>query len=89
MSNKNIKKNEIMNKFKIHEKDCGSTEVQIALLSDDINILISHFKKHKKDLHSKIGLLKKVNKRKNLLKYLKLKNIDKYLNLIKELGIRK
>ncbi len=79
----------IINKFKNHEKDTGSTEVQIALLTERINYLTGHFKLHKKDFHSRRGLLKLVNQRRKLLKYLKQKDADKYKNILKELNLRK
>ena len=82
-------KKEIIDQFKTSEKDTGSTEVQIALLSNRINYLTDHFKVHKKDHHSRRGLLKLVGQRRRLLNYLKKKNVDKYRIVIKELGIRK
>lgn len=82
-------KTEIIGKFSKHEKDTGSPEVQIALLSSRITYLTEHFKVHKKDHHSRRGLLKLVGQRRRLLNYLKSKNIDKYREVIKELGIRK
>jgi small subunit ribosomal protein S15 len=82
-------KNEIINQYKIHEKDTGSSEVQIALLSDRINHLTEHFKVHKKDFHSRRGLLKMVGHRRRLLNYLKNKDLEKYRNIIKSLGIRR
>ena len=72
-----------------HEKDVGSTEVQIGLLTDKIAKLSEHFKKFKKDKHSTIGLTKSVNKRKKLLAYLKKKNTESYQNVIKKLNLRK
>lgn len=78
-----------INKIKINEKDVGSTAVQIAVLSYDISIITEHLNKFKKDLHSKIGLIKKVNQRKKLLRYLKNKDKNKYFFVIKELNIRK
>ncbi|MGW8160864.1 MAG: 30S ribosomal protein S15 [Desulfobulbales bacterium] len=83
------KKHEIIEKFKTHDKDTGSSEVQIALLSDRISYLTEHFKVHKKDHHSRRGLLKLVGQRRRLLQYLKQKDISKYRALIQELGIRK
>jgi small subunit ribosomal protein S15 len=83
------KKKEIIEKFKTHDTDTGSSEVQIALLSERITYLTDHFQTHKKDHHSRRGLLKLVGQRRSLLNYLKSKNIDRYRNLIKELGIRK
>lgn len=82
-------KSKIVNKFKTHEKDSGSPEVQIALLTKRINELNMHFKTHKKDFHSRRGLLKLVGRRKRLLEYLKRKDYDRYKKLIKELSLRK
>lgn len=82
-------KKEIINRFKINEKDTGSSEVQIALLSNRIQYLTDHFKVHKKDHHSRRGLLKLVGQRRRLLNYLKKKDAEKYLSIIKELGIRR
>ncbi len=83
------KKAEIIEKFKRGEKDTGSPEVQIALLTERINYLTEHMKKHKKDHHSKLGLLKLVSKRRRLLAYLRRKDFERYRKLIKELGLRK
>ena len=82
------KKAEVIAKYKKHDKDSGSPEVQIALLSERISHLTDHFKVHKKDHHSRRGLLKMVGQRKRLLNYLKAKDIEGYRALIKELGIR-
>jgi small subunit ribosomal protein S15 len=82
-------KKEIIEKFKMHGKDTGSSEVQIALLSNRINYLTEHFKIHKKDHHSRRGLLKLVGQRRKLLNYLKKSNLQRYQQIIKELGIRK
>ena len=71
------------------EKNTGSTEVQVAILTKKINSLTEHFKKNKKDHHSKRGLLGMINNRRKLLKYLKNKNEQKYTDLIKKLGLRK
>lgn len=84
-----VKKNEIIEKFKTHESDTGSSEVQIALLTDRIQYLTEHFKTHKKDHHSRQGLLKLVGQRRSLLDYLKKKDVAKYRTLIGQLGIRK
>jgi small subunit ribosomal protein S15 len=81
-------KSEIISKYKKHDGDSGSPEVQIALLSQRISHLTEHFKVHKKDHHSRRGLLKMVGQRKRLLNYLKAKDIEGYRALIKELGIR-
>lgn len=82
-------KKEIIERFKIHGKDTGSPEVQIALLSNRIAYLTEHFKIHKKDHHSRRGLLKLVGQRRKLLNYLKKQDIKRYQQIIKELGIRK
>lgn len=82
-------KKEIVDQFKVHDKDTGSPEVQIALLNNRITYLTEHFKTHKKDHHSRRGLLKIVGKRRRLLNYLKKRDLDKYLVVIKRLGIRK
>ncbi|HOP46471.1 MAG TPA: 30S ribosomal protein S15 [Desulfobacteraceae bacterium] len=82
-------KKEIINRFKINEKDTGSSEVQIALLSNRIQYLTDHFKVHKKDHHSRRGLLKLVGQRRRLLNYLKKKDAEKYMSVIKDLGIRR
>lgn len=84
-----VKKNEIIEKFKIHPTDTGSSEVQIALLTDRIQYLTEHFKAHKKDHHSRQGLLKLVGQRRSLLDYLKKKDVNKYRTMLKELGLRK
>ena len=84
-----VKKNEIIEKFKTHGSDTGSSEVQIALITDRIQYLTEHFQTHKKDHHSRQGLLKLVGQRRSLLDYLKNKDISKYRTLIQELGIRK
>lgn len=83
------KKNEIIEKFKTHASDTGSSEVQIALLTNRIQYLTEHFKAHKKDHHSRQGLLKLVGQRRSLLDYLKKKDVNKYRALIQDLGIRK
>ncbi len=81
-------KNTVIDKFKKHQSDSGSPEVQIALLTERINSLGAHFKMHAKDHHSRRGLLKMVGQRKRLLNYLKKKDLDGYRALIKELGLR-
>ena len=83
------RKIEIVSEFRKHEKDTGSPEVQIALLSDRIRELTEHFKIHKKDHHSRRGLLKLVGQRRRLLDYLKKRNFDRYKDVIGRLGIRK
>lgn len=84
----NAKKSEIIAKYKQSEKDTGSAQVQIALLTERINHLTEHLKVNKKDNHSRRGLLKMVGKRKGFLQYLKDKDIEAYRKLIAELGIR-
>ena len=89
MAQSALKKTEIIEKFKLHPNDTGSSEVQIALISDRITYLTDHFKIHKKDHHSRQGLLKLVGQRRSLLDYLKKKDVTKYRDLIKVLGLRK
>ena len=84
---KEVKK-DLINKFSINDKDTGSSEVQIAVLTERINNLIEHFKNHKHDHHSKRGLVALVNNRKKLLSYIFKKDNEKYIKLIKELNIR-
>jgi small subunit ribosomal protein S15 len=83
------KKKSIIEKYRIHESDTGSPEVQIALLSERIGYLTEHFKIHKKDHHSRRGLLKLVGQRRRLLDYLRAKNVERYKTIIAGLGIRK
>ncbi|MDD3089180.1 MAG: 30S ribosomal protein S15 [Candidatus Omnitrophica bacterium] len=83
------KKLEVINAHKKHDTDTGSPEVQVAILSERINNLTEHFKKHKKDFHSRRGLLMLVNKRRNLLAYVKSVDNKRYQDLIKKLGLRK
>ena len=83
------KKQEIINSFKKHESDTGSPEVQIAILTERITYLTEHFKIHKKDHHSRRGLLKLVGQRRRLLDYLKGKEVDRYKTVIERLGIRR
>ena len=82
-------KQKIVSEHRVHEKDTGSASVQIALLSEQIEVLSAHLKKHQKDNHSRRGLLKMVSKRKKLLEYLAKKNESLYKSLIKKLGLRK
>ncbi|MEN8264346.1 MAG: 30S ribosomal protein S15 [Nitrospirota bacterium] len=82
-------KENIIKQFKLHEGDTGSPEVQIAIISERLNVLNSHFQTHKKDHHSRRGLLKLVGQRRKLLSYLKTTNQGRYEKLIKELGLRK
>ena len=89
MALSNEKKQEIIKKYARDAKDTGSTEVQVAILTEEINNLTEHLKEHKHDYHSKRGLLKKVGKRKNLLNYLKNNGVNKYRETIEKLGLRK
>lgn len=82
-------KTKIIEEFKQHKGDTGSEEVQIALLTEEIKRLLLHLKKHKKDVHSRRGLLKMVAKRRKLLKYLKEESVKRYNNIIKKLGLKK
>ena len=82
-------KNEIIGKFKTHDQDSGSPEVQVALLTERINTLNKHFGSHKKDHSSRRGLLKMVGRRRRLLNYLKKHYVSRYEGLISELGLRK
>ena len=82
-------KKETIKTLATHEKDVGSTEIQIGLLTDKITKLSEHFKIFKKDKHSTLGLTKSVNKRKKLLAYLKRKNVESYQKVIKQLNLRK
>ena len=84
-----MEKLEIINAYKKHDTDTGSPEVQIALLTDRINHLNEHLKEHKKDNHSRMGLLKMVGKRRSLLNYLKKKDLEGYRALIEKLNLRK
>lgn len=86
--NKDLKQ-EIINAHKVHETDTGSPEVQIALLTERINHLNEHLKTHKKDHHSRRGLLKMVGQRRNLLNYVKNKDIERYREIVEKLGLRK
>ena len=83
------KKEELVKKFGKDQNDTGSIEVQIAILTDEINTLTEHFKKHPKDNHSKCGLLHKVGQRKSLLNYLIKNDVTRYRKIVKELGLRK
>lgn len=82
-------KSQIIEKYKRDEKDTGSPEVQIAILTERINELTEHLKVHKKDNHSRRGLLKMVGKRRNLLNYLAKKDINRYREIVAGLGLRK
>ncbi|CEI84257.1 30S ribosomal protein S15 [Oceanobacillus sp. FSL W8-0428] len=83
------RKNEIINEYKVHDTDTGSPEVQIAVLTAEITALNEHLRTHKKDHHSRRGLLKMVGKRRNLLTYLRNKDVTRYRELIKKLGLRR
>ena len=83
------KRKGIIGSYQLHEKDTGSPEVQIALLSARIEYLTEHFKAHKKDHHSRRGLLKLVSQRRSLLDYVKNKDVDRYRAVIQRLGLRK
>ena len=79
----------LIDEYKKHEMDTGSTEVQVALLSKDITKLTEHLKTHEKDHHTRRGLLMKVGKRRRLLNYLKKEDVERYRTLIKSLGLRR
>ncbi|TWT04558.1 MULTISPECIES: 30S ribosomal protein S15 [unclassified Planomicrobium] len=83
------RKNELINEFKVHETDTGSAEIQIAILTEDINNLNEHLRTHKKDHHSRRGLFKMVGRRRNLLKYLRENDVQRYRELISKLGLRR
>lgn len=83
------KKKTVIEDFKTHPSDTGSPEVQIALLSERITYLTEHFKTHKKDHHSRRGLLKLVGQRRQLLNYLKRKSVDRYNTVVERLGLRR
>jgi len=85
----NKKKNEIVESLKINSKDVGSSEVQIGLLSNKIDVLSEHFKKNKNDKHSTTGLLRAVNRRKRLLAYLSKNNSESYKKILTKLNLRK
>ncbi len=82
-------KQSIIEKYRVHEHDTGSSEVQVALLTNRINYLTEHLKVHKKDHHSRRGLLMMVGRRRRLLNYIKARNIEEYRALIQKLGIRR
>ena len=83
------KKAKIIDEFKVHARDTGSAEVQIAILTERINLLAGHFKEHKKDHHSRRGLLSLVGRRRRLLTYLKKKDSKKYKDVLDKLSLRK
>ncbi|MFZ3074065.1 MAG: 30S ribosomal protein S15 [Minisyncoccales bacterium] len=82
-------KAKLIDKYKLHEEDTGSPRVQIALLSEEIDRLQKHLKKHGKDIHSKRGLLKMVSKRRKFLNYLRDINVTQYAQILKQLGLKK
>ncbi|CAH0212505.1 MULTISPECIES: 30S ribosomal protein S15 [Peribacillus] len=84
-----VRKNELITEFRTHDTDTGSPEVQIAVLTEEINNLNGHLRTHKKDHHSRRGLLKMVGKRRNLLTYLRNKDVTRYRTLINKLGLRR
>jgi small subunit ribosomal protein S15 len=83
------RKNGLIQEYKTHDNDTGSPEVQIAILTEQINELNDHLRTHKKDHHSRRGLLKMVGKRRNLLTYLRKKDVTRYRTLINKLGLRR
>lgn len=84
----NKKKEEIIERFRVHERDTGSPEVQIAILTERIKDITNHLRTHKKDVHSRKGLLQLVSKRRRLLKYLSEQGKERYTDVIKKLGLR-
>jgi len=89
MSIQKEKKEKLVSEFRVHDKDTGSPEVQIAVLTERINSLTEHFKTHKKDHHSRHGLLQLINRRRKLLEYLKKQDSKKYQEIIDKLKLRK
>jgi len=83
------RKTEIIDRFKKHEVDTGSPEVQIGILTERINVLTEHLKSHNKDHHSRRGLLKMVGQRRRLLNYLQREDVERYRTVVKELGLRR
>lgn len=83
------RKQQLIEEFRVHESDTGSPEVQVAILTEKINYLNGHLREHKKDHHSRRGLLKMVGQRRNLLTYLKNLDVTRYRNLINKLGLRR
>ncbi len=83
------RKNQLIQDYKTHESDTGSPEVQIAILTENITSLTNHLRAHKKDHHSRRGLLKMVGQRRKLLSYLKNKDVQRYSSLIERLGLRR
>jgi len=89
MANKTIEKTPIIEEFRTHETDTGSSEVQIAILSKRINHLTDHLRTHRKDFHSRRGLIAMASRRRKLLDYVKRHDLNKYNELIKRLGLRR
>ncbi|KAA3630946.1 MAG: 30S ribosomal protein S15 [Calditrichaeota bacterium] len=89
MSMSKEQKAQLISKYQLHESDTGSPEVQVSILTNRINYLTDHMKEHKKDFHTRLGLLKLVGQRRRLLDYLKDRDLDSYRQLIKNLGIRR
>lgn len=83
------RKNELISEYRTHESDTGSAEIQIAILTEEINSLNEHLRTHKKDHHSRRGLFKMVGRRRNLLKYLRENEVSRYRELISRLGLRR
>lgn len=83
------RKNELISEYRTHESDTGSAEIQIAILTEEINSLNEHLRTHKKDHHSRRGLFKMVGRRRNLLKYLRENEVSRYRELITRLGLRR
>lgn len=86
---RNEEKEEIIAEYKLHDKDTGSPEVQVALLTKDISHLTEHLKVHRKDYHSRRGLLMKVGRRRRLLNYMKKNDIERYRDIVNRLGLRR
>jgi small subunit ribosomal protein S15 len=89
MTMDSMRKQDVISQFRLHEKDTGSPEVQIALLTERINYLTEHLKVHKKDNHSRRGLLKMVGRRRSLLNYLRKTDAERYRNILEKLQLRK
>ena len=89
MTMDSMRKQDVISQFRLHEKDTGSPEVQIALLTERINYLTEHLKLHKKDHHSRRGLLKMVGQRRGLLNYLKKTDAERYRTILEKLQLRK
>ncbi|RPF55948.1 30S ribosomal protein S15 [Aquisalibacillus elongatus] len=83
------RKQALINEFKTHENDTGSPEVQVAILTEQINTLNEHLREHKKDHHSRRGLMKMVGRRRHLLNYLRNKDVQRYRDLVNKLGLRR